>query len=364
MQPGLVSILTPAYNAEPFIAEALDSAIAQTYSDWELLVVNDGSTDGTAGVVERYTDPRIRLFSKANGGEASARNYALDRMRGEFVALLDADDAFLPNHLEETVQYLVEHPDVAGVYTDGYHVNERGDRLQPLSSRRRGPFGEDVFAEVVRSSDVLSPPSCIVLRSELIAAHGWRFDEQIGYGTDWDFWVRCAEVGRFGYLPAMTLHYRVHGSNMTTTMGEERRRRFWARCREKAIKLDRFRECPTDVRSWVFYDLLVNLLTGNPERQSAVVEWPEFHALPAEERARIYRLMASKAIVARVDRKIVHGYFRAAGQLGDLDLRTRLLRFMHRLSPAVCASLLRAKLVRQNRAVIDPVFGNLGSFNR
>lgn len=364
MQPGLVSILTPAYNAERFIAEAIGSACAQTYRNWELLVVDDGSTDGTSAVVAHHTDPRVRLFHKPNGGEASARNFALDRIAGEFVAFLDADDVFLPNHLELTAAFLQDHPELDGVYTDGYYVNEKGDRLQPLASRRRGPFGEDVFDEVIRSCDVLSPPLCIVLRSRPIIDHGFRFDEEIGYGTDWDFYTRYAEVARFGYIPEITCHYRVHGSNMTTAMGEERRRTHWTRCREKAIKMARFPACPTDVRSWVFYDLLVNLLTGMPDRQLAVVADPRFHDLPALERVRILRLMASKAIAAGVDPGPIHGFFREAERLVGHDARTRLLWLLYRLSPGVCAWLLRVKLARQTRPVVDPVFGNLGTFNR
>ena len=364
MQPGLVSILTPAYNAERFIAEAVDSAIAQTYCDWELLVVNDGSTDATAEVVRRYSDPRIRLFSKQNGGEASARNYALDRIRGEFVALLDADDAFLPDHLARTVRFLIDHPGIDGVYTDGYHVNECGDRLQTLASRRRGPFGEDVFAEVVRSSDVLSPPSCIVVRSRLIGDRGWRFDEQIGYGTDWDFWVRCAEVGRFGYIPDITCHYRVHGFNMTTTMGEERRRRYWARCREKAIKLARFPQCPEDVRSWVFYDLLVNLLTGvpignRPSRRGPSSRISRRRNAPAST----VSWRARRSSPASIRKPFTATFARRrdwpAGTCGRGSSGSCTW-----LSPTLCASLLRMKLVRQTRPVIDPVFGNLGTFNR
>jgi glycosyltransferase involved in cell wall biosynthesis len=364
MKPGLVSILTPAYNAEPFIGEAIESALAQTYADWEMLVVNDGSTDRTADAVARCTDPRVRLLHKPNGGEGSARNFAIDRMAGEFVVFLDADDAFLPNHIQLIVEFFGKHPELDGVYTDGYYVKGAGTRLQPLSSRRRGPFGEDLFGEVVRSCDVLSPPLCIALRTRLISKYGLRFDEQIGYGTDWDFYARFAETGRFGHIPDITCHYRVHDTNMTTAMGEERRRVHWARCREKAIRLSRFPECPLDVRSWVFYDLLVNLLTGNPERQTAVTAWPEFRALPGDERARIFRLMASKAIPAGVESRFVNGCFRAAAELGAGDLRNRVLWTLYRLSPWVCSRFLQLKLARQTKPVIDPVFGNLGTFNR
>ncbi len=99
MEPGLVSVMMPAYNAERYIRPAMESLLAQTYSRWELIVVNDGSKDATAAIARSFDDPRIRVIDQPNGGEASARNTALRTMRGEFVAFLDADDAYLPEHL-------------------------------------------------------------------------------------------------------------------------------------------------------------------------------------------------------------------------------------------------------------------------
>ena len=166
MQTGLVSIRMPAYNAERFIAEAIESALAQTYAHWELLVVNDGSTDQTPGIVAQFTDPRLKLIHKENGGESSARNVALDHSQGEFIAYLDADDAYLPHHLDIAVNYLRTHPERDGVYTDGYYIDQNGKRLKSLTSRRRGPFEGRLFEEAVRASDVFGPPLSVVLLPE------------------------------------------------------------------------------------------------------------------------------------------------------------------------------------------------------
>ncbi len=116
----LVSIMMPAYNAEQFLAEAMESVLAQTYSNWELLVVNDGSTDDTAVIAAQFTDPRIQLIHKENGGESSARNMALEHSQGAFIAYLDADDAWLPHHLETLAGYLQAHPERDAVYADGW----------------------------------------------------------------------------------------------------------------------------------------------------------------------------------------------------------------------------------------------------
>src|SRR4030095_13628930 len=106
MNSNLVSVMMPVYNGERFIKQTIDSLLAQVYPDWELIIVNDGSTDRTSDIIGTYTDSRIKIVHQANRGEASARNSALKIMQGEFLAFLDADDLYLPNHLESTIKYL------------------------------------------------------------------------------------------------------------------------------------------------------------------------------------------------------------------------------------------------------------------
>ena len=361
MREGLVSILLPAYNAEAFVGQAIESALAQTYRNWELLIVNDGSTDQTEEVVARYPDPRLRAYSKPNGGEASARNLGLSRMQGEFVAFLDADDAYLPNHLELAVSFLTAHPGMVGVYTDGYNISLTGEWQIPLSSRRRGPFTGDLYPEIVRSSDVLSPPLCIVLRSAVTRRHELIFDESIGYGTDWDFFCQYAHEGPIGYLDEHTCLYRIHPDNMTRTVNRDRRRLWSARCREKAIDMPRFVECPLEIRRWVFYDLLVNLLSGDPERQSRVIQAQPFRDLPADERSALLRRMASQAISDGSMDARVGEWLEAARQLAPSDLRTRLLQQLLQLNPDLCRRALRLRRRRHPTLVYDPLFGDLGT---
>ena len=102
MQAGLVSIITPLYNGEKYVAQTIESVLAQTYPHWEMIVVNDGSRDRSEQIVREYTerDPRIKLFSQPNGGSASARNNGIRRAEGQYIALLDADDLWEPFFLE------------------------------------------------------------------------------------------------------------------------------------------------------------------------------------------------------------------------------------------------------------------------
>ncbi len=333
----------PAYNAELFIGQAIESVLAQTYSSWELLVVDDGSTDDTAVITAQFTDLRIKLIRKENGGESSARNVALDNSRGAFIAYLDADDVWLCHHLETLIGYLQAHPDMDAVYTDGWHINRDGKRLKPLSSRRRGPFEGRIFEEVVRASDVFGPPVCVVLRRDLVERHHLRYDTHIVIGPDWDFFMRFADVGRFGYVDALTCEYRIHTTNITFQVDWERRVEYIALCREKSIKMPGFRGCSTETRMAVFYDLLVVLLAGKPERQMALMRQPEFAVLPAAERGLLLRLAAVENILTGTDDLYVMDWLQQA-RLDNPDDRIAVwLAKMYLLSPGLTRQILWLK---------------------
>jgi glycosyltransferase involved in cell wall biosynthesis len=359
MQPVLISIMMPAYNAEDYIGDAIDSVLAQSYSNWELIIVNDGSIDRTAEIAAKYTDLRIKVFHQANGGESVARNTALEQVNGEYVAFLDADDLFLPSHLETTVGFLQGHPQYDGVYTDGYYINEKGDRLKLLSSRRRGPFSGDIFEEMVRASDVFGAPVCVVLRHNIIVQHGLNFDPEIVIGPDWDFLTQYSAVAQFGYVTQPTCLYRVHQTNISVRTNAQKRALHLARCREKAIKMARFNDCSEDTRTYVFYDLLINCMTGFPEQQTAIMDWPEFAALPGHERARLYRLMASKALLRSVESKYVQEWLSLANGLNPLDRRGKLLSSIYQLNPNLCKFLLGLKASTQTDTSITHPFGDL-----
>jgi glycosyltransferase involved in cell wall biosynthesis len=360
MQANLVSVMMPAYNAEEFVAEAIESILAQTYPQWELLVVNDGSTDNTADIVAQYTDPRIKLIHKENGGESSARNMALDHSQGEFIAYLDADDAYLPHHLEVTVNYLLTNPDRDAVYTDGYHYNQSGERLQSLSSRRRGPFEGRIFEEIVRASDVFGPPMCVVLRQNIVAEHHLRYDTRIVIGPDWDFFIRYSDLTKFGYINDHTGLYRVHQSNITVQIDMQKRAGYLAICRENAIKMENFKLCPDEIRTAVFYDLLVNLLATFPEQQTAATQWPEFKDLPVIEQARLLRLIASQAIVNGEDKSFVRDWFDASQALNPADRRSVMLAEFYKMSPSLCRLLLKIKnSIQPQRSLASPL-GDIG----
>jgi glycosyltransferase involved in cell wall biosynthesis len=339
----IISVIMPAYNAEQYIGQAIQSVLAQSCKNWELIVVDDGSTDRTSQILAGFSDPRIRVHHQPNGGEACARNTALDLIQGKFLAFLDSDDVFLPEHLKLTSGYLNDHPEVGGVYTDGFYIDQTGSRLKPLSSRRRGPFEGDIFEEVMRSSDVFGAPVCVVLRSDVIKQNALRFDSEIVIGPDWDFLNQFAEVSPFGYVKEPTCLYRVHQTNISVRTGIERRMKSLARCREKTIKMKRFMECSAESRIFVFYDLLINLLQGNIKRRSEIVDWPEFTQLPHDEQARLLRLMTSKSLVEGEQDEMIAGWLQKARSLNPRDLTGGLLSAIYAIHPGLCRILLKLR---------------------
>lgn len=128
-QQELVSVITPAYNAEKFIGDAIESVLAQTYAHWEMIIVDDCSTDETAKVVEQYSDKRIRFIQlKTNSGPAIARNTSIQNAKGRYIAFLDSDDMWQPEKLEKQLAFMRRH-DIAFSYTAYENMGEDGKSL-------------------------------------------------------------------------------------------------------------------------------------------------------------------------------------------------------------------------------------------
>jgi glycosyltransferase involved in cell wall biosynthesis len=347
MEPGLVSVMMPAYNAKRYISQAIESVLTQSYSRWELIVVNDGSTDATARIAASFGDPRIHLIEQANGGEASARNTALRHMRGEFVAFLDADDEYLPHHLEATAGFLLNNPLYDAVYSDGYFCDEARRLLRTLASRRLKPSSGRIYDQVVRASCMLGPPVCVVLRRNIIEQYDLAFDTAITIGPDWDFLTRCADVGQFAYIDRQTCLYRLHQANISSSVRSARRAADLAKCRQKAIRSPSFKHCSVGTRVAVFDDLLLNLLLGKAREQAQVTQWTEFADLPVSDQARLLRLMASRALVFDADGPHVAEWLRQSRTLQPSQSYATCLSILYALSPALCKLLLRIRTFRQ-----------------
>ncbi len=202
--PGLVSIVMPAFNGENFIRQAIDSVLSQTYSHWELIIVDDGSTDHTAQVIRGYgDDPRIRSVYQENRGQAAALNHGLELARGAYVTTLDTDDWYTSNSLQDRVGFLENHPEFGAVYGDGIYCDVNGNALRRFSEYRIGNVTGDVYDTLI-TSPFFGTGANVTIRREIIEDSQIRYDDNIFWCQDLDFYIRVAEKCSFGLveLPA------------------------------------------------------------------------------------------------------------------------------------------------------------------
>ena len=183
-----VSIITPAHNAAQFLPAALDSVLSQSLQNWHWVIVNDGSTDGTASYLDALHDPRIEVVHRARGGVSRARNAGLDRIKGEFVTFLDADDALPPDSLAARVQYLDNHPEVTLV--DGCVALMDSELGQRLSLRVGGDKG-DYFARLIRLDPRVFFGVAVMLRTHCI--RGTRFHADLSHSEDLYFLLQASD---------------------------------------------------------------------------------------------------------------------------------------------------------------------------
>lgn len=235
-----VSIITPCYKAERFIARTLESVRAQTLTDWEHVVVDDGSPDDSARVVLEFAarDPRVRLLRQPNGGMENARNngYAACSAGSEFLLFLDADDCLEPEALATLAGYLEAHPEVGLAYcartwvdADDRPLEEanRQPSLRFVPTRRGARPLPDTEPETPLAALVAFhlaiPSSCLIRRAVYAQTDGW--DERLrrkGF-EDLDMVMRCALLAPVHHVPTVLLHYRRHGdsaSRLTDLAGD------------------------------------------------------------------------------------------------------------------------------------------------
>jgi cellulose synthase/poly-beta-1,6-N-acetylglucosamine synthase-like glycosyltransferase len=189
-----VSILTPAYNSAKFIRQTLDSVLRQTFTDFEMIVVDDGSTDETRSIVDEYAarDSRIRVLTQLNAGIAAARNRAMRAARGRFFTLLDSDDLWLPGYLAEQLAILDDRPDVAVLSANAINFGGSFDGAPLLPIRAHGRIRLVSLLELVTVEDSL----CILsmFRREVTDVIGG-FDTSLWRSEDYDLWLRAAVAG-------------------------------------------------------------------------------------------------------------------------------------------------------------------------
>ncbi len=222
----LVSIIMPAYNAEHFLMEAIDSVLAQTYDHWELLIIDDASSDNTGKIALNYQtrDRRIKYFYMDRiGSPSGVRNVGLKLAQGECIAFLDADDCFYPETLERLLTPLVQNQSLSAVYGFAFHIDEDGQPLrQPLAliptgeNAYRLPRGYDHSWEKIATAKFSCLLSSMMLRKSLLEKVGL-FNESLCGPEDYEFYVRLFLEDHAGIrcLPFYAYRYRVYGGSLT-----------------------------------------------------------------------------------------------------------------------------------------------------
>lgn len=208
----MISIVIPLYNKEKYIKATILNVLSQSFSDFELIVINDGSTDRSSEIVKSIKDSRIKFYERENAGVSSARNYGVKKSTYDYIAFLDADDIWLPNHLEELTSLINEYGDKAKVFTVNFA--RKYDQNTIIPNRTYNDLDRGIilnyFRQVMRRDVVNS--SCICIEKEaFVSVKG--FDCRFTNGEDLDLWRRLAKKYRFAYSPILTVYYQMNAEN-------------------------------------------------------------------------------------------------------------------------------------------------------
>jgi glycosyltransferase involved in cell wall biosynthesis len=211
-----VDIIIPAYNAARYLAAALASVEAQTFADWRIMLIDDGSTDNTAEVAAPFMErlgQRFKYIKQENQGLPAARNAAIRNSSSEYMALLDSDDIWLPDRLAESLSYLESHPWVGISHSSVAFVDETGKILQTFDTPQK--HGEGMVAPYIYMRKLQLPCPTVTFRRSCIEKVGL-FDETMRATEDRDLWFRIALHFEVGFIPKVLAHYRVSAASMSS----------------------------------------------------------------------------------------------------------------------------------------------------
>jgi len=250
----LVSVVIPAYDRAPTIVAAIESVLRQTWTDLELVVVDDGSTDDTAAAAASVTDPRLRVVRlPANRGAAAARNAGAAQARGRWIAFQDSDDEWLPEKLARQLARLDAHPEAVAAYcgllTVGALDAEAGGRTRLTYIPAPGTsLVEGRIQPMLLTHNFMSTQTVMVRRDVFLGLGG--FDESLPAMEDWEFAIRLAGAGEIAFVDAPLVHQRFSPNSLTRS--REKQRRAHAMILEKSLPLYAGRP---DLLAWQYYVL-------------------------------------------------------------------------------------------------------------
>lgn len=270
------TIVMPAHDNASTIGEAIESVLRQTRSDWELIVVDDGSSDGTADVAESVADPRVCVVrEQTNRGPAAARNRGISLAQAPLICTLDSDDLWLPQYLETMASALEANPDVSVAFTDAWVLNETTRRVRKKSAMAFQDPPESVpedaeafLVELLRRNFIYNS---VAARCEALRSVGG-YDERLWVGEDWELWLRLAAAGfRFIRIPQLLAVYR----QRTDSLMSDAERRAASRQEVYRIVAEEWTADP-ELRELALRLQRARALRNRRRATAGVVLWPLF----------------------------------------------------------------------------------------
>jgi glycosyltransferase involved in cell wall biosynthesis len=200
-----VSVIIPTYNRANLISKAIDSVLAQTFTDYEIIVVDDGSNDDTQVVLTKYQD-KLRVIAQENKGEGEARNTGIRSAKGDYLAFLDSDDLWFPNKLAEQMEKLKHSPETLWSFCDAYYFNDSNGNILFSFSAIASPFEGFIHRRLLLCDFIPSPT--VVIHRSIFSKVGYFSTAPIA--ADWDMWLRIASKFPIARIPKPLAGYRIH----------------------------------------------------------------------------------------------------------------------------------------------------------
>jgi glycosyltransferase involved in cell wall biosynthesis len=345
----------PVFNGGEYLRQAIRSVLDQDYPSWELVIVDDGSTDATAQIVAETSDPRIRYTYQDNRGQTVSLNRGLGLAQGEYITTLDADDWLPANSLSARCQVLEESPELGVVYGDGMYRDGEGNEMLRFSEQMPAGISGDVYDTLI-VSPFYGTGAAVMLRRSLLDHYAIRYDEQIAWCQDWDIYIRLAAITGFGFTPQNTINYRIHSGGMTVTMPGGRRLESLIRLRKKVLASSRFEQVAIEQKAAFYYDYLLHDLHDRTDDQALVFESSQFTALPASQQSRLLRLTAIDYLLKNEHIPAAKKWLWAAWMRSPADPKSLVAYLIAAIHPVLTQKVLGRWHAAHNQANLKSPF--------
>jgi glycosyltransferase involved in cell wall biosynthesis len=293
MANPLVSVILPVYNAETYIAEAIESILTQSYKNLELILINDGSTDRSLDIMQSYADIRIQIISRENRGLVASLNEGIMKAKGKYIARMDADDISLPKRFEEQVAFLEMYPEVG---LCGTAVIIFGDKIKGKIWRL--PQSDNRIKSELLFSSALAHPT-VMMRRELIEKYGLFYDPAFQHAEDFELWTRFAEYTDIANLPEPLLKYRVLENSVSRAADREVEQRYAIMKKIPDRYMQKLKIERNESQRWLHFNLSTNM-----RMQEVVIDFESLNRyfsllLTANEKIGYFDSIALKKVLGK-----------------------------------------------------------------